>query len=84
MPQRGQISWFEIVLFTSCVIWVAFGLAPALQDVVVLSFLFAGPLAKYKGTPVNLLAKAMIKLANDDKPGVRIIENEQIFVVAEK
>src|ERR1700732_377452 len=42
MPQRGRISWFEIVLFTSCVIWVAFGLAPALQDVVVLSFLFAG------------------------------------------
>jgi branched-chain amino acid transport system permease protein len=42
MPQRGQISWFEIVLFTGCVIWVAFGLAPALQDVVVLSFLFAG------------------------------------------
>jgi uncharacterized protein YbjT (DUF2867 family) len=49
-----------------------------------LSFLFAGPLAKYKGTPVDILAKAMIKLANDDKPGVRIIENEQIFVVAEK
>jgi branched-chain amino acid transport system permease protein len=42
MPQRGQISWFEIVLFTGCVVWVAFGLAPALQDVVVLSFLFAG------------------------------------------
>src|ERR1700689_895063 len=42
MPQRGQISWFEIVLFTSCVIWVAFNFAPALQDVVVLSFLFAG------------------------------------------
>jgi branched-chain amino acid transport system permease protein len=42
MPQRGRISWFEIVLLTSCAAWVGFGLAPALQDVVVLSFLFAG------------------------------------------
>jgi branched-chain amino acid transport system permease protein len=42
MPRRGQISWFEIMLFTGCVVWVAFGLVPALQDVVVLSFLFAG------------------------------------------
>ena len=49
-----------------------------------LSFLFAGPLAKYKGTPVNLLAKAMIKLANADTPGVHIIENEEIFSIAEK
>jgi branched-chain amino acid transport system permease protein len=42
MPQRGKISWFEIVLLTSCAVWVGFGLVPALQDVVVLSFLFAG------------------------------------------
>src|ERR1700722_7171541 len=42
MPQRGQISWFEIVLLGGCAVWVGFGLAPALQDIVVLSFLFAG------------------------------------------
>lgn len=41
-PQRGRISWFEIVLLGACVIWVVFGLVPTLQDVVVLSFLFAG------------------------------------------
>ena len=42
MPQRGRISWFEIVLLAVCVAWVALGLAPTLQDVVVLTFLFAG------------------------------------------
>ena len=42
LPQRGRLSWFEIILFAVCVIWVAFGLVPTLQDVVVLSFLFAG------------------------------------------
>jgi branched-chain amino acid transport system permease protein len=41
-PQRERMSWFEIVLFAICVAWVAFGIAPSLQDVVVLSFLFAG------------------------------------------
>jgi uncharacterized protein YbjT (DUF2867 family) len=49
-----------------------------------LSFLFAGPLAKYKGTPADLLARVMVKLANDDKQGVRIIENDEIFVADEK
>ncbi len=42
LPRRGRISWFEIVLLAICVAWVALGLAPTLQDVVVLSFLFAG------------------------------------------
>src|ERR1700684_2685454 len=42
MPQRGQISWFEIVLFTCCVIYADFGFAPAPEDVVALSLLFAG------------------------------------------
>jgi branched-chain amino acid transport system permease protein len=42
LPRRGQISWFEIILLAACVVWVAFGLMPTLQDVVVLSFLFAG------------------------------------------
>lgn len=49
-----------------------------------LSFLFAGPLSMYKGTPVNLLAKAMIQQANTDLTGVHIIENKAIFVIAEK
>jgi branched-chain amino acid transport system permease protein len=42
LPQRGRISWFEIIVIGVCIAWVAFGLAPTLQDVVVLSFLFAG------------------------------------------
>jgi branched-chain amino acid transport system permease protein len=42
MPQRGRFSWFEIILLAGCVAWVAFGLEPTSQDVVVLSFLFAG------------------------------------------
>lgn len=42
LPSRGRISWFELILFAICVAWVALGLAPMLQDVVVLSFLFAG------------------------------------------
>ena len=49
-----------------------------------LSFLFAGPLAKYKGTPVDLLAKAMIIEANGNKTGVNMIENDEIFVIAKK
>ena len=49
-----------------------------------LSFLFAGPLRKYKGTPVNLLAKAMITEANKDITGTHIIENQEIFEIAEK
>src|SRR5579871_3416980 len=42
LPQRGRISWSEIILLVICVAWVVFGIAPTLQDVVVLSFLFAG------------------------------------------
>jgi branched-chain amino acid transport system permease protein len=42
LPRRGQISWFEVVLLVGCLVWVGFGLAPTLQDVAVLSFLFAG------------------------------------------
>jgi uncharacterized protein YbjT (DUF2867 family) len=49
-----------------------------------LSFLFAGPLAKYKGTPVSLLARIMIQQANKAQPRLRIIENDEIFVIAEK
>ena len=49
-----------------------------------LSFLFAGPLAKYKGTPVDLLARVMIKLANGNMQGQNIIENDEIFVLDKK
>jgi branched-chain amino acid transport system permease protein len=42
LPSRGRISWFEIMLFASCAAWVGLDLAPALQDVSVLTFLFAG------------------------------------------
>jgi branched-chain amino acid transport system permease protein len=42
LPRRGRISWFEIALLGICVAWVVLGLAPTLQDVAVLSFLFAG------------------------------------------
>jgi branched-chain amino acid transport system permease protein len=42
LPRRGRISWFEIALFAGCAAWVALDLAPALQDVAVLTFLFAG------------------------------------------
>jgi len=49
-----------------------------------LSFLFAGPLKQYKGTPVDLLVKVMIQEANTGLTGVHIIENKQIFEIAEK
>jgi uncharacterized protein YbjT (DUF2867 family) len=49
-----------------------------------LSFLFAGPLKKYRGTPVDTIAKVMVKLANQTTPKIRIIENEEIFVLADK
>ena len=42
LPQRGRMSWFEIILLATCVAWVAFGIASTSQDVAVLSFLFAG------------------------------------------
>lgn len=49
-----------------------------------LPFLFSGPLKKYKGTPVDLLGKLMVKLAQEKHAGARIIENEEIFALAEK
>jgi branched-chain amino acid transport system permease protein len=42
LPMRGRLSWFEIILFVVCIGLVASGVAPNLQDVMVLSFLFAG------------------------------------------
>jgi branched-chain amino acid transport system permease protein len=42
LPTRGQFSWFEIILLLICIGLVVSGIAPSLQDVIVLSFLFAG------------------------------------------
>jgi branched-chain amino acid transport system permease protein len=42
LPTRGQVSWFEIVLLVMSVGLVVSGIAPSLQDVILLSFLFAG------------------------------------------
>jgi len=42
LPRRGKISWFEIALLAGCVGWVGFGFASSLQDVTILTFLFAG------------------------------------------
>jgi branched-chain amino acid transport system permease protein len=42
LPKRGLISWFEIVLLALSVSLVVSGIAPSLQDVILLSFLFAG------------------------------------------
>jgi uncharacterized protein YbjT (DUF2867 family) len=47
-------------------------------------FLFSGPLKKYRGTPVSILSKAMINGCLENSRGVRIIENDAIFVLAEK
>ncbi len=41
-PQRGALSWFEIVLCLACLALVALRLPPSLQDIFVLSFLWAG------------------------------------------
>jgi branched-chain amino acid transport system permease protein len=41
-PKRGQISWFEIILLLICIGLVVSGIATNLQDVILLSFLFAG------------------------------------------
>ena len=44
-----------------------------------LSFLFAGPLKKYRGTPVDLLGKLMVSMAQQKIKEVRILENEEIL-----
>ncbi|MBL0309509.1 MAG: oxidoreductase [Bacteroidetes bacterium] len=44
-----------------------------------LSFLFVGPLKKYRGTPAGLLAKAMVEAAQQNKKGLSVIENDQII-----
>lgn len=49
-----------------------------------LSFLFAGPLKAYRGTPVDLLAMQMVKLGSGNEKGNRIVENAEIFELAGK
>ncbi len=41
-PKRGQFCWFEIILLLICIGLVVSGIATNLQDVTLLSFLFAG------------------------------------------
>ena len=43
------------------------------------SFLFAGPLRKYAGTPVDLLGRLMVKLGTGQATGTHILENEEIL-----
>ncbi|MFN8287371.1 MAG: oxidoreductase [Chitinophagales bacterium] len=43
------------------------------------SFLFAGPLRKYRGTPVDLLARRMLAESQKGTKGARIYENEEIL-----
>src|ERR1700759_3125217 len=42
LPERGRLSWFEILLLAISCGLVVSGIAPSLQDVVLLSFLFGG------------------------------------------
>jgi branched-chain amino acid transport system permease protein len=42
LPQRGKVSLFELLLLPICVSLVAIGLSPSLQDVLLLTFLYAG------------------------------------------
>jgi uncharacterized protein YbjT (DUF2867 family) len=43
------------------------------------SFLFAGPLKQYRGTPADLLARVMIKTGTSGFKGTRVLENNDIF-----
>lgn len=43
------------------------------------SFLFAGPLQQYRGTPASLLARVMIKTGTSGFKGTRVLENNDIF-----
>ncbi|HWB64620.1 MAG TPA: oxidoreductase [Chitinophagales bacterium] len=45
-------------------------------------FIFSGALRKYRGTPVNLLAQAMLAEATEPAQGTRVIENDEIFTIA--
>ncbi|MCC6779554.1 MAG: branched-chain amino acid ABC transporter permease [Hyphomicrobiales bacterium] len=42
LPQRGSVSVFELALLATCVALVLLEIPPSIQDVVILSFLWAG------------------------------------------
>ena len=42
LPERGRLSWFELVLLPICIGLVVANIPPSLQDVILLSFLFGG------------------------------------------
>jgi uncharacterized protein YbjT (DUF2867 family) len=44
-----------------------------------MSFIFTGPLAKYKGMPANVVAHAMVNAVQKPYKGVLIVENLDIF-----
>jgi uncharacterized protein YbjT (DUF2867 family) len=44
-----------------------------------LSFVFSGPLAKYKGIPADIVARAMLNAVQKPYKGVDIVENLDIF-----
>jgi hypothetical protein len=48
-----------------------------------LRFLFAGPLTKYKPVEAKQVAKAMLNNFLLNKQGIEIIENDNIFNLAE-
>jgi uncharacterized protein YbjT (DUF2867 family) len=43
-----------------------------------LSFLLAGPLKKYRAIPGRTVAKAMVRLAKEAGPGVRVAESDEL------
>lgn len=47
-------------------------------------FIFSGPLKKYRGTPADKLAKAMIAYAQKNLSGTHIIENDEILDSVDK
>lgn len=49
-----------------------------------LAFLFSGPLKKYKGTPADMLGALMVKLAQQNITGTKVVENNEIFELADK
>src|SRR3982074_2922369 len=42
LPERGRLSWFELVLLLICIGLAVANIPSSLQDVILLSFLFGG------------------------------------------
>jgi branched-chain amino acid transport system permease protein len=42
LPERGRLSWFELVLLLVCIGLVVASIPSSLRDVILLSFLFGG------------------------------------------